>query len=139
MSKKNLIYIAGAAIIIIGASIFFMPRQALPPSSVEDEVRVVAYEFGERLKGAASYDDLVSTDLVKFWSEHPEAAPSKTINASTILQIEIVEIHLEDDGAYSVQMKLTEKKGAEFPMALKLRNREGKWIITGISNVGRLE
>ena len=125
MSKK--VMLAAVVIIVAVATVFLYTKQEKAPLTSPDEqaVREVVAEFSARLKNSESYKDLISTDLQTAFEKEPVRAPAR------LDSIEILEVSLTDDGAYEVQGKIIPGK---YSMALKLRNREGRWIITGFSS-----
>lgn len=74
------------------------------------------------------------------WTSNPERAPGILSADRWPERIEILEVQARDDGAYEVQGEVIELASAEatngvvvskYPIALIVRNQEGRWVITG--------
>ena len=90
---------------------------------------------------AQNYGPFVSPDIIAFWQKNPDAAPGRSASSPWPDRIEIQAVEDEGDGSWNVQGKVIEVTSVEvakgsgeaddYTVLMKLRNRDGKWIITG--------
>lgn len=153
---KNTIYwiIGGLAVGAVVLLVMQKPEQSetVTPLSNEQQVRSVVEEFGSRMKNIsllspqaasdirAQYEGLISEEILTAWEQDPTKAPGRLTSSPWPERIEILEVEEQEDGAYEVQGRVIEVTSAEngseniasqYTIALKLRNRSEKWIITG--------
>lgn len=160
--NKKVIYISLAVILALGAAwIYFRSHNSVnPPASNnaadEQAIRAMVLEFGTKLKNVPlsgtkeaaiqaireNYGPYVSPELLAAWEADPIKAPGRLTSSPWPERIEILEITKSDDGSYEVQGKVLEITSAEaisggvasqYGVAMKIRNRDGKWIITGFT------
>ncbi len=161
--NKNLLYwVLGAILIIgIGTFVFHKNKQTDQPSAAnstteEQEVRAVVEKFGSRMKNIAllseasaedirkQYEGIASEELITFWQQDITKAPGRWTSSPWPDRIEIQEMTKTEDGAYDVQGMVIEVTSAEettggvasqYQIAIRLRNRDGAWIITGYNSI----
>jgi hypothetical protein len=72
----------------------------------------------------------------------PERAPGRLTSSPWPDRIDIISIDRDDDGAYDVQGSIIEITSTEvgtqnianqYPIAIKVRNQNGKWVMTGFT------
>lgn len=134
------------------------PVQAGPGQAAADEqaVREVVSAFGGKLRMVnlaapkedvirairENYGPFVSAELLAAWEANPRLAPGRLTSSPWPESIKILLVEHPDD-SYEVQGLVLEVTSAElaagsgaadqYPVALKLRQREGRWVITGFS------
>lgn len=152
----------GVLIVILLAFgvIFFAIKQNPVPqtqnNSEEEAVRTVVESFGQTLKNVPllaptstliasieqQYGPFVSQDILTFWTANPQEAPGRITSSPWPDGLEIFKIEKDAEGAYLIQAHILEATSSgPVPssnlMALKLRNKDGRWIITGITRTGQ--
>ncbi len=148
--------IGGAATAIMVSRHAKEPVQSAAPSSEEQAVRAVVADFGAKLQfvplaGSEDiirqaiqqyYAPFVSAEVLAAWKEWPTDAPGRFTSSPWPDRIEITSLQRESDGAYTVQGKIIEvahdANGEtalvdSYLIAMKLRQENGRWIITGFS------
>ncbi len=134
------------------------PAPAATSTSVsadEQAVRDLVARFGDKLKMvslaapedqlAASirehYGPFVSEDLLAAWEAGPSLAPGRFTSSPWPKEIKVLLVEHPDD-SYEVQgfvievTSVEEENGGianQYPVALKVRERDGRWVITGFS------
>ncbi len=114
----------------------------------EASVRDLVTRFGAAMKNVSilapdavneirrAYTPFVSADILSYWENNPAKAPGRVTSSPWPERIEILEVQPTDDGAYDVQGKIVEMTSTgpagDEAIALKVRNVNGTWIITGI-------
>jgi hypothetical protein len=80
-----------------------------------------------------NYSSFVSPEVLAIWEKNPAQAPGRTTAAVSAQKIEVKEIIKKDDGSYEVQGEIMETSTNKLLslVAMKLRNEDGQWIITG--------
>ncbi len=161
MNRQNIIAGIIAIVIIVGGFLFVRSRtsglaQPIAPETEnakneEQVVREIAIDFGSKMKNVLltepkseqvkmireNYADLISADLMTAFMSDPIKAPGRLNASKWPDRIEILEITKDEEAAYEVQARVIEVNDAgpvsQYGIALKLRNRDGKWLITGFS------
>lgn len=154
---QNKILVVIGAIILLGTGIYFFSSGTslnAPSNSPEQQIRSVVTEFGKAIRNISltapketiiqsikeHYSPFVSEGLMEGWTSNPERAPGILSADRWPERIEILEVQARDDGAYEVQGEVIELASAEatngvvvskYPIALIVRNQEGRWVITG--------
>ncbi|MDO8515736.1 MAG: hypothetical protein Q7S28_00610 [bacterium] len=128
------------------------------PTTDEEAVRDLVTRFGEKLRMVSlaapkellisqieeAYSPFVSEGLLTAWRENPERAPGRFTSNPWPEKIEILLVEPSDEGSYEVQGKVIEitsinevngGSANEYPVALKIRNQNGKWVITGFTKM----
>jgi hypothetical protein len=149
-----LLIVAVVAISLLAAGIAvykdFLKNKDRNNTSAGEEVAVrdLVTRFGSVMKNVSllapdaaseirtTYAPFVSEDILAFWEKNPTKAPGRLTSSPWPDRIEIQTIERAADGAYEVQAKIIEMTSSgpagEEPLAMKIRNQNGRWIITGI-------
>lgn len=153
--NKNLAFLALVAV-IASAGLYGFSRSGEDArvSNEEAEVREVVENFGKKLKMVslsapaddvrreirAQYGEFVSVDLLSAWQSEPSRAPGRFVSSPWPDRIEISGMEKDAEGAYEVGGLVVELSSAEqvsggvaaqYPVGLKLRKQDGRWVITG--------
>lgn len=124
-------------------------------SGSEAEIRSLVTEFGTKLHMVSltapsstvfqsikeNYGPYISEGLLEGWEMAPERAPGKSTSSPWPDRIEIFTVTRDaEDNSYDVQgmvIEVATEKGGEavsqYPIALKIRNQDGRWVITGFT------
>jgi hypothetical protein len=146
--------------VLIGSLYFGAHYAAAPvPSAGSDEekaaVAKAVTDFGAQLNFVSltaapdiaikamedHYAPFVSAELLDAWKKDLERAPGRLTSNPHPDRIEIRKMERNEDGSYEVGAKVIEVVSgsdavvSNYPVALKLRFRDGKWIITGFAKV----
>lgn len=153
--NKKLAFLALLAV-IASTGFYAFTRSGEDPivSSEEAEVREVVKDFGKKLKMVslsapaddvrreieAQYGEFISADLLDAWKSEPSRAPGRFASSPWPDRIEISGMEKDPEGAYEVgglvvELSSTEQVSggvaAQYPVGLKLRKQDGRWVITG--------
>ncbi|MEK7187670.1 MAG: hypothetical protein AAB691_02380 [Patescibacteria group bacterium] len=153
MRKEKNIVIAVLLILAVGVAVYSLSAK---PAGPETEIRSLVTEFGKKMQFVTltapketviqsikeNYGPYISEGLLEGFVMAPERAPGRLTASPWPDRIEIISIDPTDDGAYDVQGVVvevtstevgTDKAASQYQVALKVRNQNGTWVITGFS------
>jgi len=153
MKTRDIIIIIGITILLAVAIGYSISNRVV--SGPEAEIRSLVTEFGTKLRLVSlaapsstvfesikdNYGPYISQGLLEGWEMAPERAPGKMTSSPWPDRIEIFAVDKDDeDGSYDVQGMVIEvtsadgaKAASQYAVALKIRNQDGKWVITGFT------
>lgn len=152
--NKKILYISLAALLIAVTAYVVVTRKPIVSTDPEAAVRAVVLEFGTKLNTVSlmapaeqvitairqNYGPYISEGLMTGFTQNPMLAPGRMTSSPWPDRIEIRAVELQEDGAYDVQgmvIEVTsadpEKTASSYPIALKLRLQDSRWVITGFS------
>jgi hypothetical protein len=160
MKQKLLFGVLGVALLGgIGFILFVALKANTPPveltpniNAEQSAVEKAVLDFGKKLNMVSltasrdvlvksiedNYAPFVSPELLEAWRQNPERAPGRMTSSPWPDRIEISKTQKDEDGSYSVggrviEITTTGVTANQYSVGLKLRNRDGKWIITGFT------
>lgn len=150
MNKKVLIIGGVIALVLIGASVYFLRPQLVPaillPTDPTKEIRATVVDLGASLKSVdalaphatstiqQTFAPFVAPELLSVWTDEPTTAPVRFGTEPWPQRIEIQSVEKQKDGTYwVVGFVIEQDKTGDYTnnkVTVVLEKKNGKWIIT---------